>query len=567
MVAMNLRRCAFSVAVAMAVCPWGAGSVLAASPVDDYVYAVRPGDTVIGVGQRLLKVPAAWRDVAQYNRMVNPNRIYPAQQVRIPLDLLRATGASATFSSVDGDVKVSSGSSTSAPASPSVAALGASLAEGAQVTTGKDGYATLKLSDGSTVRVQAGSQVEVSRLRSYADVGILESVVKVITGRVESQVTKPAKDSPAQPRHSVSTRLANLGVRGTQFRVAMDAQTNETRSEVLEGAVAASADGAAGAEAAGKRIGAGFGTVVDASKTVSDPIALLAAPETAKLAALMECPLLRFPLPPVTGAKAYRAQIARDKDFNAMVQDTVSPSAELRFVDVPDGNYVLRVRAIDPRGLEGKDATHEFRLKARPEPPLVSTPAPKGKVRSAEVELKWSDNPEAATYHVQVARDAGFKSVVHENKAAKATTAVVPNLTLGDYFWRVASLRKDGDRGPYGDVASFTLLAPPAQPEPPAVGDDGIAFRWAGEPGQKFEFQLADNAKFAQPLLTRSLDKPEFILPRPGPGTYYMRVRATDPEGFVGPYSSAQRFSLPACITDSNGRCLSTVFGIVGPAQ
>ena len=54
MVAMNLRRCAFSVAVAMAVCPWGAGSVLAASPVDDYVYAVRPGDTVIGVGQRLL---------------------------------------------------------------------------------------------------------------------------------------------------------------------------------------------------------------------------------------------------------------------------------------------------------------------------------------------------------------------------------------------------------------------------------------------------------------------------------------------------------------------------------
>ena len=35
---------------------------------------------------------------------------------------------------------------------------------------------------------------------------------------------------------------------------------------------------------------------------------------------------------------------------------------------------------------------------------------------------------------VQVARDAGFKSVVHENKAAKATTTVVPNLTLGHLY-------------------------------------------------------------------------------------------------------------------------------------
>lgn len=276
------------------------------------------------------------------------------------------------------------------------------------------------------------------------------------------------------------------------------------------------------------------------------------------------CCASRFPLPAVAGAKSYRAQIARDKEFTAMVADTISASAELRFTDVPDGAYVLRVRAIDPRGLEGKDATHEFRLKARPEPPLVSAPPPKGKVRSAAVEFKWADNPEAAVYHLQIARDAGFKSVVHENKAAKGTTATVAKLPLGDYFWRVASLRKDDDRGPYGDVASFVLMVPPA---PPTVGDDAMQFRWAGEPGQKFDFQMANNAQFTKPLLTRTLDKPELDIPRPGPGTYYMRFRTTDPDGFVGPFSSSQRFSMPACITDSTGRCIVTNFGIVGPSQ
>ena len=568
MVAMNRCRCSIAVAMAVAALQGTLGAVgaaSAASPVDDYVYTIRAGDTVIGLSQRLLKAPEAWREVAKYNRLPNPNRVRPSQQVRIPLELLRDAATSATLASVDGDVKVSTGASgATTAAAPSVAALGASLAEGAEVVTGKNGYATLKLADGSTVRVQAGSQVQVNRLRSYPDAGILESVISVISGRVESLITKFSKDSATQPRHSVTTRYATMGVRGTQFRVTMDAQANETRSEVLEGAVAANAEGAAGD---GKRIAAGFGTVVDASKTVADPIALLGAPETGKLPGLLERTLLRFPLPAVAGAKAYRAQIARDKEFNSIVSDTVSPSAELRFTDVPDGTYVLRVRAIDPRGLEGRDATHEFRLKARPEPPLVSAPPTKGKVRSKEVEFKWTDNPEAATYHLQVASDAGFKSLVHENKAAKGTTAVVANLALGNYFWRVASIRKDGDRGPNGDEVSFALLAPPAQPEPPKVGDDAIQFRWAGEPGQKFEFQLADNAQFAKPLLTRTLDNPEIEVPRPGPGTYFMRFRATDPDGFVGPFSSVQRFSMPACLTDSAGRCVSSSFGIIGPSQ
>ncbi len=322
------------------------------------------------------------------------------------------------------------------------------------------------MADGFTVRVQSGSRVQIDRLRTCPEAGILESAVQVVGGRVETLIQKLRGEGATSARHNVNTPMAQMGVRGTEFRVTLDAQANVTRGEVLEGAVEVS--GAGGG--AGKRLAAGFGTVVDASSRVAEPAALLAAPDTAKLPAVQDRVVLRFRLDPVAGAKSYRAQLARDKEFNAVLAEVVSASPELRFTDIPDGSYNMRVRAIDPNGLEGRDATLAFRLKARPEPPLVSVPAAKGKVRSSDVEFKWAESVEAASYHFQLSRDAKFSNVVREEKAVRAATLTAGKLPLGDYFWRVASIRKDGDRGPFGDVSVFALFAPPAQPEPPVVG-------------------------------------------------------------------------------------------------
>jgi hypothetical protein len=128
----------------------------------------------------------------------------------------------------------------------------------------------------------------------------------------------------------------------------------------------------------------------------------------------------------------------------------------------------------------------------------------------------------------------------------KGGVAVIDKLAPGQYFWRLASLRASGDRGPYGDVLSFVLFAPPAQPEPPKIGDGDMEFRWAGEPGQTFEFQLAQEPQFIKPLIEQKLSSPEILLPRPkNAGTYFMRFRAIDADGFVGPYTAAQRFQVP----------------------
>ena len=290
--------------LALALGTPGMSMAQAAGAEQDYIYTVTKGDTLIGLTSRLLNSPSDWPKVARLNRLPNANFIAPGATLRVPFSLLKTTRVTATVTHVEGDVKaVTTAAGAAAPLT-----LGASLAEGAEVITGKNGYVTLKLHDGSTVRVQSASQMQVERSRTYSGVGLFESAMKLISGRVESLVQKFQPGDKTQTRNAVKTPLATLAVRGTEFRVTMDGQTNQTRGEVLEGEVAVDAGGAGGVGGVGeKRLNAGFGGVVDSAKTVSDPIMLLAAPDVSKLPKLQERPLLRFTLPALDGARAYRA--------------------------------------------------------------------------------------------------------------------------------------------------------------------------------------------------------------------------------------------------------------------
>jgi hypothetical protein len=110
----------------------------------------------------------------------------------------------------------------------------------------------------------------------------------------------------------------------------------------------------------------------------------------------------------------------------------------------------------------------------------------------------------------------------------------------------MASVRADGDRGPWSAVAAFEVRPIPAAPEPPAIGDKNIEFRWSGEAGQRFDYQFASDEAFATLLAEASVTEPLISLPLPDSGSYWMRVRAIDPDGFVSPWSPAQKVVIPA---------------------
>lgn len=499
-----------------------------AAATDEVPYTVRPGDTLIGIANEQLTDPVRWRELKTRNRIAHDRRLKPGSTLWMPVEWVRQAPGQALVVRADGDARVDG----------RPAQAGAILAQGALVETGEQGSIALRFSDGATTVVQPRTTVRLEALRTLAAGGVGRTRLRLDAGRIENAVAPQRKPGAL---FEVQTPAAVAGVRGTRYRVA-DVD-GSALTEVLEGAVAVA--GKAG-EGTGLDLKAGFGVRVAAGGTVQSPVALLAAPNLSSLPTLQERPLVRLRIPPLEGAERYRAQVSSDPSFQAVLQETVFKGQEMRFVGLPDGDYVVRVRGIDAQGLEGRDGVHAFRLKARPEPPFASAPADRSKVRGEQVEFRWTEAAQADRYVLQIATDAAFASLVHEAVDLRGTThSPAEAFKPGAYVWRIASVRSDGDRGPWSDPAGFNVLPAPALPEPPAIDEKTLTLRWPAEPGQRFLFQMARDGGFEKIHLERRLDQPSITLPRPEAGTYFVRVQATDPDGFVGPFTTTQRIEVP----------------------
>lgn len=523
-----------------------AAAVSAGEPV--FTHVVTREETLIALSRRLLADPRQWPQLQQHNRIADARRVPVGTVLKIPVRLLATEPVPARVLSASGEV--------SGPQGVAVAA-GQALPQGARLQAGDGGQATLQLVDGTVLRLRAGSAVQVETSRRLPGSGGALSGVKVEAGQVEVQAQK--RPGAGAPGFQISTPQGLLGVRGTEFRVSVDARAETTRNEVLEGQVMTEGrDGRAG-----RSVAAGFGVVVDRSGTVTPPVRLLAPPDVSAWPALQERVLVRFPIRPQPAVVAYRAQVAAAADpaFERVLQDVRSTGAELRLVDLPDGDYRIRVRAEDAQGLQGRDALHLFTLKARPEPPLPTGPGPKAVVSGARLDLAWASVDEARSYRLQLARDEAMREPIQDQRTLAGTAWSVDALAPGVYFWRLASERSATDQGPFGPVQRVELRALPAPLPPPRVGEDSLKLAWEGLPGQTFEVELARSADFAVLELTRRTEQSALELRLPGTGRYWVRMRARDPDGFVGPYTAPQAFTVPNCLRDGQQRCVGGADG------
>ena len=523
-----------------------AAAVSAGEPV--FTHVVTREETLIALSRRLLADPRQWPQLQQHNRIADARRIPVGTVLKIPVRLLATEPVPARVLSASGGV--------SGPQGVAVAA-GQALPQGARLQAGDGGQATLQLVDGTVLRLRAGSAVQVETSRRLPGSGGALSGVKVEDGQVEVQAQK--RPGAGAPGFQISTPQGLLGVRGTEFRVSVDARAETTRNEVLEGQVMTEGrDGRAG-----RSVAAGFGVVVDRSGTVTPPVRLLAPPDVSAWPALQERVLVRFPIRPQPAVVAYRAQVAAAADpaFERVLQDVRSTGAELRLVDLPNGDYRIRVRAEDAQGLQGRDALHLFTLKARPEPPLPTGPGPKAVVSGARLDLAWASVDEARSYRLQLARDEAMREPIQDQRTLAGTAWSVDALAPGVYFWRLASERSATDQGPFGPVQRVELRALPAPLPPPRVGEDSLKLAWEGLPGQTFEVEFARSADFAVLELTRRTEQSALELRLPGTGRYFVRLRARDPDGFVGPYTAPQAFTVPNCLRDGQQRCVGGADG------
>jgi hypothetical protein len=506
-------------------------------------YRVQPGDTLIGVRDRLMLPGSEWQVLQRINRVPNPRQLRPDSSLQIPVALLRQQALTAEVVHTHGEVQVQR------PGGAFQALIGGQvLAAGDVVRTGAQSSAALRFADGARVLMRPDSVLKIEHSVKLGNSEVVDTRLRLEAGSIDSRVP-PTQDPQRAPRFEIRTPLANLGVRGTEFRTT--AAATQSAVEVLEGTVAGSVAGSvtdaktaapAGAQQAVK---AGFGTRALPSG-VEAPRELLAAPDLKALPARVERLPVQLPWVASVGAAAYRAQVFSTDSAQSLLLSGVFQGTSARWADnLPDGRYELRVRAIDSAGLEGRDATAGFILKARPEPPFSTRPQSGERVTDGSLLFAWTRNPAAARYRLQIADTPDFAAPRIDQTDLSVNELQVP-LPPGTYHWRLASIRDNAgvaDMGPWSDVLSVTRVALPPAPvsKAPQTTGEGVLLTWAQGEALRFDVQVARDPEFKQIWREDKVDAAQWLLRQPEPGRYFVRVRAIDASGFTGPYGQAQQ--------------------------
>ncbi|MDR7332666.1 FecR domain-containing protein [Roseateles asaccharophilus] len=497
----------------------------------DWRYRIQTGDTLITLTDAWLAPPKTWRDLQKLNRVPDPLRLKPGSTLRMPVVWLKREASVAEAVFARGQVTRQRGTASEA------LAAGAQLHSGDRIKTGAQSSASLRFADGSRLLIPPESEVALEQLLVLGRGAIPAVRLGVQQGGADSRV---APNAQRVPLYEIRTPHVNLGVRGTEFRV--QTAGGATRMQVLSGAV--HADGLKADVAAGQ------GLLAEGKALSVAP--LLPAPDLSGLAPEAErLPLRLAWVGGPTGAATWRAQLYARGDFDRLLLDAhvgepVAMWNEAR--DLPDGDYTLRVRAIDARGQEGVAADADIRLKARPEPPFIQQPAEGAVSYNGAIALAWTRNTAAPDVRLQIAKDAQFKELVLQPPPLSAAgfDAKLPD---GVYHWRVASVEAGGRAGPFGDPQRFEIQPPPPAPPPaePDLGGDQLKLRWRADAGVvRYELEWAKDDKFDGADVQRfSTDKAEVAMPKPSAGKYYLRARGFNAAGAPGPWGQTQMIEVP----------------------
>ena len=516
----------------------GALAALPAQAEEQYwIYTVRPGDTIWDLTETHTTSVLHWKRIQRINNLPDEPALTvpPGTKLRFPISILKHQPAAAQIVELTGTATLTRATDNTQVSITS----GMDVHSGDRIATASGSNLVLRFADGSELLVAADSELEMDSLSAYGATGMVDTRVRLKGGQVDTQV-KPQRGPGS--RYEIITPAAVAAVRGTDFRVSAERAQPIARSEVIGGKVEVSGSGKA------QLVPAGFGVVAEAGVEPAPPRPLLPAPDLTAVQTLQQRLPLGFSWQALAGATQYRFQIAPDNRFRQLLADAVTPTMRAFWEDLPDGEYVLRVRGIDADGLEGFNASVPFRVDARPEPPLPIGLIDAKVVRTAHPEFGWTQPQDAQAYRLQVARDAGFTALqIDEQLTATRYTPAQP-LAVGTYHWRLATLDANGEQGPFSDVQTFEYKSIPDSPalEAPAIGANELALRWvAGASGLRYQVQFAEDADFNSVLIDRTTEEPRLTIARPTSRTYYLRVRAIDATGYAGPYGQTQRIDVP----------------------
>jgi hypothetical protein len=97
------------------------------------------------------------------------------------------------------------------------------------------------------------------------------------------------------------------------------------------------------------------------------------------------------------------------------------------------------------------------------QPPFIIAPEEISEVRDVfDIDIVWRSVPNAAGYHVIIARDRAFKNIIFDNAKITDTSHRIRNLDFGTHFLKISTISGDGKEGPFSDMRSFMIVPHPA---------------------------------------------------------------------------------------------------------
>ncbi len=161
------------------------------------------------------------------------------------------------------------------------------LEQGHEIAASPDGAAVLLFPDGSTVRVEATTQIKIASY--FTKGGIVQTEILLKVGQIFAEVKK---EQAVRSDFKIRAPTATASVRGTTFSVAYNKKSTETKIAVAEGSVLVQPKGSK----AGRPFILVAGKKASGRKTSAWKIAPMTAPEMAAFQNLPPTPPKQQPL-------------------------------------------------------------------------------------------------------------------------------------------------------------------------------------------------------------------------------------------------------------------------------
>jgi hypothetical protein len=154
------------------------------------------------------------------------------------------------------------------------------------------------------------------------------------------------------------------------------------------------------------------------------------------------------------GTGQFRFQMASDVEFkNVLIDEKVNqPSIVIPRPTFPLVYYV-RASSIDSKGTEGEfSQPQSFEIKP-PSPPHLEKP----EVDKKGIHLRWSSSEETLRYHLQLAGEETFETVLVEEKVDQPRADLERPDTAGVYYVRVRGVTADGNEGEFSAIEKVEI--------------------------------------------------------------------------------------------------------------